>query len=171
MSRMIFCVFGILTLFVPFHRYLGGYLNFDQHFNSLEQFENFDQHFGRTLKGFVDGMTEAADVAATDMADRIGYAFFLNFLGKNDLNFTYAYPYIRLNTLVRMAFNFLLFFFVNGTIFLYFMYRGLVKMEPITEPHSSESKQFHKSFRAARKDFNRHNFASARGRLDHCLQA
>ena len=70
-----------------------------------------------------------------------------------------------------MAFNFLLFFFVNGTIFLYFMYRGLVKMEPITEPHSSESKQFHKSFRAARKDFNRHNFASARGRLDHCLQA
>ena len=51
-------------------------MNFDQHFNSLEQFENFDQHFGRTLKGFVDGMTEAADVAATDMADRIGYAFF-----------------------------------------------------------------------------------------------
>ena len=87
MSRMIFCVFGILTLFVPFHRYLGGYLNFDQHFNSLEQFENFDQHFGRTLKGFVDGMTEAADVAATDMADRTGYAFF-NFLGKTDLNFT-----------------------------------------------------------------------------------
>ena len=102
---------------------------------------------------------------------QIPTAYGLIFLGKNDLNFTYAYPYIRLNTLVRMAFNFLLFFFVNGTIFLYFMYRGLVKMEPITEPHSSESKQFHKSFRAARKDFNRHNFASARGRLDHCLQA
>ena len=54
-------------------------MNFDQHFNSLERFENFDQHFGRTLKGFVDGMTEAADVAATDMADRIGYVFFFIF--------------------------------------------------------------------------------------------
>lgn len=75
------------------------------------------------------------------------------------------------NKLIKTWSTILLFVLLNGTIFLYLMYRGLVYMEPITSMDSSEYKQFQKSFAMAEQDFERHNLESSRARLNYCLSS
>lgn len=75
----------------------------------------------------------------------------------------------RANELVQKWTAIFMFVFINGAIFVYFMYRGLIQMEPVTPHDSSEYKQFHTSYTLAVRAFQNNNLERAQHRVNYCL--
>lgn len=131
--RMIYCVVGVIALFMPLNSVVGNFFVPDK----LNDVPVEEQSFkSRHLEGIVDDYD--ADAA---------------------------------NKIIENWSSVIIFFVLNGASFLYFMYKGLVTMEPITPMDSCEYNQFQKSFSMATHDFNHHNVESSRNRLNYCLSS
>lgn len=127
-SRMVFCFFGILFLFVP----LTNYFDVPQFFGYPESLKD------------VSHVIPEVDQTINTVAERA-------------------------NEIVQKWTAIFMFVFFNGAIFVYFMYRGLIQMEPVTSHDSSEYKQFHSSYTLAVRAFESYNLERAQHRINYCL--
>ena len=139
---MVFCFFGILFLFVP----LTNYFDVPQFFG-----------YPKSLK-VKCGISSSFKMHVQDVSHVIP-----------EVDQTINIVAERANEIVQKWTAIFMFVFINGAIFVYFMYRGLIQMEPVTSHDSSEYKQFHSSYTLAVKAFESSNLGRAQHRINYCL--